>query len=186
MDAPAPRRTTLARASLVLGILGLIGIGPLAGLPAVVLGFVARRRASTDPATHGGKGVAIAGLTIGYVSLALGPTIAVLIACLVVPRLSSSGPAARSPECNVQLRQIGIALRVHADDLDGAYPTNLAVLATNLLAPEALHCPSDRSHASVTYELVAARRTKGAAAGNPEILRCPIHGIRLRADGTVD
>ena len=66
--APMPKRTNgLAIASLVFGILGCIPF--LSGLLAVVLGFLGIRKAR-DPQV-GGKGLAIAGIILGVLSLGI-------------------------------------------------------------------------------------------------------------------
>lgn len=69
--------------SMVLGILGFIGPffmlagGPLAiggilfGVGAIVLGSVGINAANTDPANVGGKGMAVAGLVLGIIQVAL-------------------------------------------------------------------------------------------------------------------
>ena len=66
-------RKGLAVASLVLGIisiptLGLLGVG---AITAIVLGSIALNRIKKEPATHGGKGMAIAGIITSVVSLLL-------------------------------------------------------------------------------------------------------------------
>ncbi|MEV4223794.1 DUF4190 domain-containing protein [Nonomuraea sp. NPDC049725] len=60
----------LATASLVFGIIGLIGCGCLFGIPsivAIVLGHAATGK--TRPGLRGGHGLAVAGLILGYVVL---------------------------------------------------------------------------------------------------------------------
>ena len=65
-----PSRTSgIAIASLVLSLLSLI-IGPFGCIPGIVCGHVARRQCARDPRI-GGPGLALAGLIIGYVFLAL-------------------------------------------------------------------------------------------------------------------
>ena len=71
-----PQRQTrngLAVASLVLGIisiptLGLLGLG---AITAIVLGSIALNRIKKEPATHNGKGMAIAGIITSALSLSL-------------------------------------------------------------------------------------------------------------------
>jgi hypothetical protein len=63
--ATAQRRNGPALASLILGILGCVPV--LTGLLAMILGFVGLRR-TRDPRV-GGKGMAIAGLVLGLLSL---------------------------------------------------------------------------------------------------------------------
>lgn len=69
-----PPSQGLAVGSLVCGILGLIGCcawpiaGPLA-IVAIVLGFVALGKVKADPGAFGGKGMAKAGLILGFLGL---------------------------------------------------------------------------------------------------------------------
>ncbi len=70
---PQPPTSGLAIASLVLSILGL-------GLPAVICGHLALGSIKRSGGTEGGKGLAIAGLVIGYLSMLVG--IFVIIAVL--------------------------------------------------------------------------------------------------------
>lgn len=60
---------TLAIVSLVLGILGLICCGLFAGIPAIITGFIAKKRADTEPALYGGRGMATAGIVLGGISI---------------------------------------------------------------------------------------------------------------------
>jgi len=64
----------MAVGSLVCGILSLIGccFWPLAGplaIVAIVLGFVTLSKVKANPATYGGKGMAKAGLILGFLGL---------------------------------------------------------------------------------------------------------------------
>lgn len=61
---------TLPTISLILGIFSLpmCWCGWL-GLPAAILGFIGMRNADNDPAQYGGRGMAIAGMIMGAVSL---------------------------------------------------------------------------------------------------------------------
>ncbi len=63
----------LAIASLVCGILSLICCNWFVlGIVALVLGFVAKSKASADPANFGGAGLALGGMITGGISLVLG------------------------------------------------------------------------------------------------------------------
>lgn len=74
MTTPAaqPKENNLAIASLVLGILSIVGMGPLTGIPAIITGAMALK----NPA---GKGMATAGLIMGGIS-----TVFVLLVIFVV------------------------------------------------------------------------------------------------------
>ncbi len=59
----------MAVASLVLGILGLITCTILPGIPGVVFGHMALHSIKHSPTPVGGRGMAIAGLITGYLSV---------------------------------------------------------------------------------------------------------------------
>lgn len=66
---------TLPTVSLVLGIFSLIFVccygGLWLGIPAAIVGFLGMRNADNDPARYGGRGLAIAGLVLGLVTLVI-------------------------------------------------------------------------------------------------------------------
>jgi hypothetical protein len=65
----APTRTNpLAIAALICGI-GQILLGLLAGIPGIILGFIALNQIKAKG--EGGRGMAIAGIVLGFVGLAL-------------------------------------------------------------------------------------------------------------------
>lgn len=64
-----PQTSGLAIASLVCGVLA-IGSG-VTGILAVVFGHMAMKQISQKPALYSGRGIAGAGLTLGYLSLLL-------------------------------------------------------------------------------------------------------------------
>jgi Domain of unknown function (DUF4190) len=81
----APTRTNpLAIASLVCGI-GQILLGLIAGIPGIILGFIALNQIKTKG--EGGRGLAIAGIVLGFIGVAL--FLVVIIA--VVSTHNSSG-----------------------------------------------------------------------------------------------
>jgi hypothetical protein len=67
-SAPTAKRQGMAVTSLVLGILGLACVGPITGLPALILGLVALNRSRRQPEAYGGGGLAIAGIALGACS----------------------------------------------------------------------------------------------------------------------
>ena len=58
-----------AIASLVCGVAALVGCLALTGIPAIILGFMARGAIKRSQGTRGGDGLAIAGIVTGFVSL---------------------------------------------------------------------------------------------------------------------
>ncbi len=71
---------TLAIVSLVLGILGVTICcgGLLPSIAAIVLGFMARGKISSDPAQYGGSGLAMGGIITGVLGLVLGIVLIIL------------------------------------------------------------------------------------------------------------
>lgn len=78
--APAAgQNQTLAIVSLVVGILSLFCCAWfIPGIVAIILGFVARGKANSDPANYGGAGLALGGIICGALSLLLGIIVAIL------------------------------------------------------------------------------------------------------------
>lgn len=80
--AGAAQSKTLAIVSLVTGILGLLCCSSIfiVGLTGVITGFMAMSKAGNNPAEYGGKGLAIAGIITGGLSLLIGVVYWVLVA----------------------------------------------------------------------------------------------------------
>jgi len=119
-----PKKQGLAITSLVLGILSILicVLGILPGIPAVITGHVARRRARKQPDQHGGAGFALAGLITGY----LGAALSISLLFVVFPALNASGQKARSMYCMSNLKQIGIGFRIWAGDNQDRFPFNVS------------------------------------------------------------
>lgn len=104
-----------AIASLTLSILWLLGIGSLI---AIVLGHKARADIKKNSETLKGKGIALAGLILGYLGIILS-----LIALLVVPRVYDV-----SKNAKVDLTCLNMTIVKGTLDLfrldNGTYPTN--------------------------------------------------------------
>jgi hypothetical protein len=70
---------TLAIISLVVGILSIFCCGWFVpGIIAVVLGFMAKGKADSNPAEYGGRGLAMGGIITGAVSIILGIIVVIL------------------------------------------------------------------------------------------------------------
>ncbi len=69
----AQKQQGLAIGSLVCGILSVICcLGFLTGIPAVILGVMAMNKEKADPATYGGRGLALAGVITGGIGILFG------------------------------------------------------------------------------------------------------------------
>ena len=67
-----PARTTegTALASLILGIAGYLGLGPLGWIPGIICGHIALGRIRRDPHLNG-EGMARGGLAASYIGMVL-------------------------------------------------------------------------------------------------------------------
>src|SRR6266498_2414141 len=72
VSQPVPRTAPAAIWSLVLAILSFPFGSLFTAIPAVICGHIARSKIRKSGGTLGGKGIATAGLILGYIVLALG------------------------------------------------------------------------------------------------------------------
>jgi general secretion pathway protein G len=119
---PPPQTSGLAISSLVLGILSCTLLGFLAGIPAIICGHSARRKARVAPYSQSGSGLAVAGLVLGYVGTVLS---AILFLVIVVPaayNLSTSVDRSRIISVRADLQSIATQLKLY-ESLNDTYPT---------------------------------------------------------------
>jgi hypothetical protein len=70
--AGAGQNKTLAIVSLVLGILSIPCCGVLTGVPAVIVGFIAKSKINSNPSEYGGAGLALGGIITGVLGTIIG------------------------------------------------------------------------------------------------------------------
>ena len=75
-----PKTNQKAIWSLVLGILGLVCCGLFAGIPAVILGNMAKKEIAASGGAEGGSGMAQAGFILGIIAIVLGAIGLILLA----------------------------------------------------------------------------------------------------------
>ena len=78
-----PRTNGLAIASLVLGI-AQIFLCIIGGILALVFGYISRRQIDESGGTQGGRGMAIAGIILGWIGIGLGIAYIVVIVIAVI------------------------------------------------------------------------------------------------------
>jgi hypothetical protein len=79
--------------SLVLGILSLTCLGLIAGIPAVILGNVGKKKILASGGAIRGSGLATAGLVMGWVSIGLSAAFILLMIIGVIAGSGSSSGA---------------------------------------------------------------------------------------------
>jgi Domain of unknown function (DUF4190)/GYF domain 2 len=164
----------LAVTSLVLGILAFLTC--FTNIPAIICGHIAFSRAGRDPAQYGGRGMALTGLILGYLSLVVMPI--AIFSAMLLPALSQAKNRAQSISCMNNMKQVGLAYRTWALDHQDAFPFNvstnqggtfelcdvasdgfdgsgafhLQVMSNELSTPKILICPADtRKHAALDF-----------------------------------
>ena len=68
-SAVPEKASGMAIASLVLGILGFCCCGMLAGIPALIVGYIENGKINRGESSPKGKGFCIAGMILGVISL---------------------------------------------------------------------------------------------------------------------
>ncbi len=161
----APRASRLALASFALG---LVGIVPPLGIVAWVLGIMAGRRICRSEGALAGLESARAGVVLGEVFALL--NVATLCALsFIVPPSPPGGVQRRSVTCRNNLRQVGLAMLMYADDYSNKLPLSLQALTDEgyVKDPTIFLCPSrfaahpiDPSYIDVTGDFYYARPTQ--------------------------
>jgi Domain of unknown function (DUF4190) len=99
----------VAVASLILGILGLILLGPLGSIPAVICGHIGLSQIKKNPDTLQGGGLAIAGLVMGYLQIALLVILIPLFMAIAIPAVVAATDKAQEVVCLSTMQQIETA-----------------------------------------------------------------------------
>src|SRR5688572_10576087 len=102
----AAKTSGLAICSLVLGILSLTCFSILTGIPAVVCGHISLSRIKQAAGMLTGRGLALAGLITGYISIALSFVMIPLMLAIAIPNFVKARGTAQTNACINNLRQI--------------------------------------------------------------------------------
>ena len=129
MNARQARKKGFAVTSLVLGILGLptaglVGLGAMLG---IVLGVVGLVKARNEPEEYGGKGLAVAGIALSIVSLAMAPVLGI-IAAIAIPSLLRARISANEAAAIGELRSV-LAAEMTYRSINGGHYDTLECLA---------------------------------------------------------
>jgi type IV pilus assembly protein PilA len=120
-----PTTSGKAVASLLFGFLFFF---PLTALAAVVLGHLATADIRKSAGKLKGRGIAVGGLILGYLGIALVPVF--LLALTVFgPRLLNSGAKANEAAAAGALREITVAANSYASTYKNGFPRTLQALA---------------------------------------------------------
>jgi hypothetical protein len=195
-DQPPPTpqtKNSLSIISLVLGIISLIPCSIFAGIPAVITGHMAVNRATRSPGEFGGKGMAIAGLVMGYISIAV--AMLAIPAAIMLPALAKAKERAQRVACINNLKQIALAGRIYVNDHKEQWPADFLSMSNELTTPKILVCPADKgktkavdwasfSEENVSYQFLAPGRDESKPGQPVPMFRCPIHNNVALSDGS--
>ncbi|MEJ6572994.1 MAG: DUF4190 domain-containing protein [Akkermansiaceae bacterium] len=132
--APTPGSTAgLAVASIICGIASLVTL-LLTGIPAIVCGHMALKKIKRSNGAIGGSGMAITGLVLGYVSIALTLVVA-LLAALAMPVILKQQKKAQLVQSSSHSRQLFYSL-IEYDQDKGAFPDKLEQLQNEKYVPD--------------------------------------------------
>jgi hypothetical protein len=115
-----------AFASLIFGILSILCLGIFAGIPAVILGHMAKSNIAKSMGRLKGEGMALAGLIMGYISIVLIPVV-LIIAAIAIPNLLRARIAANEAAAASTLRTVNMAQMTYSTTYSG-YAPSLPVL----------------------------------------------------------
>lgn len=127
MTEQQKRTVGVAVASLVLGILGLLLLGPLCAVPSVICGHIAKSKIKQDPEHLTGDGVALAGLIMGYVQIGLMVMMIPLLAAVALPSFYKARTRARVQATRSKIAMLSRAIDQYTVET-GRNPSSLASL----------------------------------------------------------
>ena len=135
----------MAVAALVLGIGGMVTCLFPVGIVGLILGIIALVRENNEPQRYGGRGMAVGGIVTGGISILLIPVMALMIS-VMLPSLSRARELAKRAVNSANLRGIGQAALIYANNNAEAFPPDLnTLLAKGLCAPQQMIDPSSGS-----------------------------------------
>jgi type II secretory pathway pseudopilin PulG len=136
-----PKTDGKAVASLIFGIVGVLTaivlIGIVLGIPAVILGHMSRSNIKKSMGQLKGAGMALAGLIMGYISLAgvLVLPFILIVAAIAIPNLLKARTAANEATAVASVHSI-VAASAAYQATKGSYPITLDQLRdANLIDP---------------------------------------------------
>ena len=110
--------STKAILSLVFGILGLTCMCILTGIPAIILGFLARKEIRESKGQKTGNGMAIAGIAMGFISTVIIP---LLLVAISVPNFLEAQERSKVSRAKSDLRSMATGLEAYYVD-NSVYP----------------------------------------------------------------
>lgn len=152
-----PRTDGLATTSFVLGLLALFCVlGPLAGIPAIICGYLAGRRVSASRGTLGGSGLALAGLILGCAGTLVWAAAGYAIYKKVRGPLAELGSVVDQVKEGAWIAEVATRVRTYRTEV-GDWPTKQSIGAEELDAASVVAAFQSRENAEAA---IPAERIK--------------------------
>ena len=132
--AVSPRASKIAIASLICGVLAVMGLFPITSLPAVILGIIGIVKTGNPVNQLRGKGMAVAGLVLGVLGIALLP----VFASIAIPAYNGIRTSGIKTQNLANMRAVSLACRSYGTDHSGKYPDSLEQLQPDYIDTEAV------------------------------------------------
>jgi len=130
-----PQTDGKAIGSLVCGIASVTIFSIIAGIPAIILGHISRSEIRKSEGRLKGEGLALAGLIMGYISLAIIPLI-LIIAAIALPGLIRGQQAAHEAAAVSTLWRINTAEETYKLTSNGRFGQMTDLIDKDLLDSE--------------------------------------------------
>jgi Tfp pilus assembly protein PilE len=127
-----PQTDGKAIGSLVCGIASVTILSILAGIPAIILGHVSRSDIRKSGGRLKGEGLALAGLIMGYVSLAIIPLV-LIFAAIAIPNLIHGRQVAHESAAVATLWKISAAEEMYKSTASGRFGQMTDLIDKDLL-----------------------------------------------------
>ena len=164
--------------SLVLGILSLTCFWILTGIPAIVLGHISRSNIRKSLGVLKGEGMALAGLIMGYISVAALPVV-LIVATIAIPSMLRSRQFANEAAAISNLKAINSAEILYRST-EGTKYVDLKDLVDARLLDESYYGAKD----GYTYNVTVSGDDYVAEA-NPATLNTGRYAYTITSDGVV-
>jgi hypothetical protein len=153
----APETSGLAIASVICGVLSITILPCFSAIPAVICGHLARSKIDARPDLFRGQGMALAGLIMGYIGLAL-IFIIPFLAGVTLPVFTEVQLRGKQTRSLMIAREIFVTCKSYATDHDGAFPDTLDALVPNYVPDRtAFICPLSGPSVPIGYDYFGGR-----------------------------
>ena len=165
MNQTPTKTSGLAISSLVLGILSFVCFSILTAIPGVICGHKALSQIKRSGGALAGKGMAIAGLIMGYIAIVLAMITIPILLSVAIPNFLKARDQAQRQACISQLRAIEGAKANWVLD-GGKVRSNAVPKDADIFGPDKYIERKPTCPAGGTYQLNAVK----------EKPTCSIHG----------